>query len=388
MTIPWMRRLQRAAGPRPADLLFAVACVGITQAEIWVLSFDNDYSLGVRAAASLLTLTAAGSLAFRRTNPMGCFWVNAAAVWAVIAVGYPSDFYQYTNLVALYSIAARGSRKAASLALPASVGGVAFYFVRFPFDGDPPLAAFVAATWVVGWLAGRMYGARLEQAQLRAERDVARQLADANEERLAHTEERNRIARELHDIIGHTVNVMVVHAGAGRRAADSDPGVVRQAFETIEQTGRAALSELDRVLALLRRDDPAQERPTPGLADLKRLAETFTDTGLRVGVDVSGDPVGVPASVALAAYRIVQEALTNTMKHAHAASASVNVGIADRRLDLRVADDGVGDPSALQPGRGIRGMNERAAMHGGSVSIARDGGGLVVTATLAWEPAS
>ena len=181
---------------------------------------------------------------------------------------------------------------------------------------------------------------------------------------------------------------MVVHAGAGRQAVDHDSDIARQAFETIERTGRAALSELDRVLAILRRDQAGRElAPTPGIGDLAELARTMTDTGLHVDVQVTGDPGEVPASVGLAAYRIVQETLTNAMKHAGAGSASVQVEVTGRRVHVQVADDGGGDPSALQPGRGIRGMQERAALHGGRVAIDRDGEGrFVVTAEPGWEP--
>jgi signal transduction histidine kinase len=374
---------------RPADLLLAAAFAGVTQCEVWVFTLDDDYSITLRVTASVLTLVASGALALRRTRPVAAFSVNAAAILALVAAGYPSDVYQWTNLVATYSIAAHGSRRAAWVALPAAVAGVASYFLRFPSEGDAQLAGFVIAMWVVGWLAGRMYGAQVEQDQLRSERDLARRLADANTERLALEEERSRIAHELHDIIGHTVNVMVVHAGAGRQAVGRDSQTVHQAFDTIERTGRTALAELDRVLALLRRDRAGQELlPTPGVGDLGELARTFTDTGLRVDVQVTGDPGDVPASVGLAAYRIVQEALTNTMKHAGAGSAGVRVGIGDGRLELRVSDDGHGDPARLHPGRGILGMSERAAMHGGQVSLDRDRQGrFTVSARLAWEPA-
>jgi signal transduction histidine kinase len=373
---------------RPADLLLAAAFAAVTQVEVWVFSLGNGQPIGLRVVASVLTLVASGALAWRRTQPVAAFWVNSAAVVAVTAAGYSSDVYQWTNLVVTYSIAAHGTSRQAWAALPALVGGVVFYFVRFPDEGSPTLAATVVAMWVVAWLIGRMYGARLEQVQLRAERDLARRLAEANEERLALEEERSRIAHELHDIIGHTVNVMVVHAGAGRQAVDHDSGIARQAFETIERTGRAALSELDRVLAVLRRDQAGRELlPAPGIGDLGELARTITDTGLKVDVQVTGDAGDVPASVGLAAYRIVQEALTNTMKHAGAGSAGVQVEVAGRRVHIRVADDGGGDPSALQPGRGILGMNERAAMHGGRVGIDRDSQGrFVVTAELGWEP--
>src|SRR5215218_5615749 len=374
---------------RPADLLLAAAFAGVTQVEIWVFSLGDDHPIGVRVVASVLTLVASAALAWRRTRPVAAFWVNSAAVVAVTAVGYSSDVYQWTNLVVTYSIAAHGTSRQAWVALPALVGGVVFYFVRFPSEGSPSLAAAVVAMWVVAWLIGRMYGARLEQAQLRAERDLARRLAEANEERLALEEERSRIAHELHDIIGHTVNVMVVHAGAGRQALDTDSGIARQAFETIERTGRAALSELDRVLAILRRDQADRELlPAPGLGDLAELARTMTDTGLKIDLRLTGDPGEVPASVGLAAYRIVQEALTNAMKHSGATSAGVLVEVTGRRVHVQVADDGGGDPSAVQPGRGILGMHERAAMHGGRVELGRDRQGrFVVTAELSWKPA-
>jgi signal transduction histidine kinase len=335
---------------RPADLLLAAAFAGVTQVEVWVFSLGDDYPIGLRVVASALTLVASGALVWRRTRPVAAFWVNSAAVVALTAAGYSSDVYQWTNLVVTYSIAAYGTSRQAWLALPALVGGVVFYFVRFPSEGSLSLAATVVALWVVAWLIGRVYGARLEQVQLRAERDLARKLAEANEERLALEEERSRIAHELHDIIGHTVNVMVVHAGAGRQAVDHDSGIARQAFETIERTGRAALSELDRVLAVLRRDQAGRELlPAPGIGDLGELARTVTGTGLKVDVRVTGDTGEVPASVGLAAYRIVQEALTNTMKHAGAGSASVQVDVDGRRVRLQVADDGGGNPSALHP---------------------------------------
>jgi signal transduction histidine kinase len=374
---------------RPADLLLAAAFAGVTQAEVWVFSLGDDYPVGLRVVASALTLIASGALVWHRTRPVAAFWVNSAAVVAVTTAGYSSDVYQWTNLIVTYSIAAYGTNRQAWAALPVLVGGVVFYFVRFPDEGSPTLAATVVAMWVVAWLIGRVYGARLEQVQLRAERDLARRLAEANEERLALEEERSRIAHELHDIIGHTVNVMVVHAGAGRQALGHDSGIARQAFETIERTGRSALSELDRVLAILRRDQAGRElAPAPGIGDLAELARTMTDTGLNIELQVTGDPGEVPASVGLAAYRIVQEALTNALKHSGATSAGVLVEVTGRRVQLQVADDGGGDPSALQPGRGILGMNERAAMHGGRVELGRDGQGrFVVTAELGWEPA-
>jgi hypothetical protein len=117
---------------RPADLLLAAAFAGVTQVEVWVFSLGDDYPIGLRVVASVLTLVAAGALAWRRTRPVAAFWVNSAAMVALIAAGYASDVYQWTNLVVTYSIAAHGTSRQAWVALPALVGGVVFYFVRFP----------------------------------------------------------------------------------------------------------------------------------------------------------------------------------------------------------------------------------------------------------------
>jgi signal transduction histidine kinase len=371
-----------------ADSLLAVVFMALTSIEVWVFSWGNGLGIDTRVVVSLLTLVASGSLAWRRTKPEAAFWVNAAAVIGTIAAGYPSDMYQWTNLVAVYSIGAYGKNPQRWFALPMGIGGVLFYFVRFPFEGGATLAAFVAAIWVVAWLAGRIYGARLEEMQLRHERDLSRRLAEANDARLAHEEERIRIAHELHDIIGHTVNVMVVHAGAGRRAVGDDPDAASKAFETIERTGRDALDELDRVLALLRRDEAGSDLlPTQGVGDLPGLAETFADTGLAVEVRVTGEPGSVPTSVGLAAYRIAQEALTNVLKHADAGRATVDMAIGEGRLEVRISDDGPSAPTTIQPGRGITGMKERAALHGGSLHIDRnDHKGVMVRADLTWEP--
>lgn len=371
-----------------ADSVLAAVFMALTSVEVWIFSWDNGLGIGSRVLVSILTLVASASLAWRRTRPETAFWVNGAAVIATIAVGYPSDMYQWTNLIALYSIGAYGTNPQRWLALPVGVGGVVFYFARFPFEGGPTLAAFAAAMWVVAWLAGRIYGGRLEEMQLRHERDLSRRLAEANDARLVLEEERIRIAHELHDIIGHTVNVMVVHAGAGRRAVASDTDAALRAFETIERTGRDALDELDRVLALLHRDEAGADLlPTPGLGDLPGLAATFADTGLTVDLRVTGDPASVPTSVALAAYRIAQEALTNVLKHADARVATVDMTIEDGRLDIRVTDDGPADATRIQPGRGITGMRERVALHSGSLHIDRnDDTGIVVRADLAWEP--
>jgi signal transduction histidine kinase len=371
------------------DLSLAVAFIAMTQIEVWVFALQDGHSITTRVGAALLTTMASGALAWRRSRPAFAYWINAAGVVGTIAIGFPGDIYQWTNLIAIYTVSAYGTSWDRWLGLPAGIAGVSFYFVRFPDEGGITLAAFVVAIWVVGWLAGRIYGARLDQIQLRHEMELSRQLAEANEQRLATEEERMRIARELHDIIGHTVNVMVVHAGAGRREVGGDNDLVRQAFDTIETTGRTALGELDRVLAVLRRDEVDPDRqPAPGLGDLDGLADVLSETGLEVDVKLSGE-FDVPASVSLAAYRIVQEALTNSLRHSQARRATVAVSLGDGHLELKVSDDGDGDPMSIEPGRGITGMQERAAVHDGRLELDRsEEGGLEVRARLNWRPAS
>lgn len=383
-------RINALKNRKTADLLLAGVFLAITQLEVWVFTLGDGYGVGTRIGASILTGLGSAALAWRRSRPNLAYWINSVGVVGTIAVGLPGDVYQWTNLVALYSVGAYGTDPQRWIAALAGVGGVVFYFLRFPYEGGFVLVGFIVAIWVVGWLAGRIYGARLDEIQLRHEMELSRRLADANEQRLILEEERIRIARELHDIVGHTVNVMVVHAGAGRREIGGDDTLVRQAFDTIESTGRAALSELDRVLALLRGDRVEADRlPMPGLGDLPALAATFTDTGLRVAVAVSGSSEEVPASVSLTAYRIVQEALTNTLRHGAAQEAVVEVDVDGMSLDVSVVDDGSGDSSAIRPGRGITGMRERAALHDGTVTIqGAERGGIEVRARLSWEEPS
>ncbi len=366
-----------------ADRLLAAAFIALTQLEIWVFEADARLALGLRIGVAVTTFIAASSLASRRTRPMRAFIVNSAAIVASISLGFPSNFYQWTNLVVTYSVAAHGTARQAWWALPFSLGGVAYYFIRLPAEGGALVAGFAASLWLVGWLAGRMYGSRLEEIRLRAERDLSVQLAETRQERLALEAERTRIARELHDIIGHSVNVMVIHAGAGRGALAEDPTQAMAAFATIEETGRRALGELDRVLAVLRRDEEAGLAPAPGIERLADLAETFEAAGLPVDVSVEGSPDMLPQSVSLSTYRVVQEALTNVLKHSGAMKASVEIAVGEDSLDIEVADDGGASP-ALVEGRGITGMRERVALHNGSLEVRSAADGVVTRATLRW----
>jgi signal transduction histidine kinase len=323
--------------------------------EIWV--FDP----GDEITRTFAGLAAGGSLLWIRRHPFAAFLTNGFAIYALIALGYPSDFYQWTNLVALFAAAARVDSRRAVIALMLGWAGVVVYFLRFPQEGGLILGGAVVAIWTAGWFAGRAQFARVRETELIRERDLSRAELAAQQARAELDAERSGIARDLHDIIGHAVNVMVVHAGAGQVNAPAG-SESRAVFDTIAATGRAALSDLDRMLDVLQ--GVPERSPLPGLLELDELCQTVQGPGLTVELALEGDPQRVPPSLGVATYRIVQEGLTNVIKHARASRASVRVRIADD-LTIVVADDGIGGDA--NPGRGLRGIGERAALHGGTV---------------------
>ena len=331
--------------------------------EIWWFDPGNE------VARTLAGMAAGVSLLWIRRSPFAAFLTNGFAVYALIGLGYPSDFYQWTNLVALFAVAAREETRKAIAALVLGWVGVIFYFVRFPNEGGLILGGAVVAIWTAGWFAGRAQFARVREAEVIRERDTSRAELAAQQALTQLETERGRIARDLHDIIGHAVNVMVVHAGAG--LVKSEPASESlAAFETIAATGRAALSDLDRMLDVLQ--GVPERSPLPGVFQLKDLCQASEGPGLTIALVIEGDPKRVPSSLGVATYRIIQEALTNVIKHARASRVSVRVGIADD-LTITVSDDGIGGD--VEPGRGLRGIRERAALHGGVVEHGPGGQG-------------
>jgi signal transduction histidine kinase len=234
--------------------------------------------------------------------------------------------------------------------------------------------------WAIAWaIASRVRVAR--DLRERAERVEAEKKELARE---AVIDERGRIARELHDVVAHSVSVMTVQAGGVRRLLHNDQVREREALHAIEETGRRALDEMRRMVGVMRSDDDGAERaPQPGLADVERLAADIRDAGLPVTVTVDGAPTDLPAGVDLSAYRIVQEALTNTLKHAGPARAFVTVHYADDHLELIVVDDGSGPRNGRAVGHGLVGMRERVAVYGGTLEAGPGpSGGYRVHATL------
>jgi signal transduction histidine kinase len=246
-------------------------------------------------------------------------------------------------------------------------------------------ALIVAAAWFLGDVVRRWRTAAEEHARRAAE------LAAAREElaRYAVSEERLRIARELHDVVAHSMTVVAMHAGTARMIADRDPAATRAALETIERASREALGEMRRVVGVLREGDldGVSLQPTPGLRDLERLVAEVAMAGVTVGLRTKGSLDRVPPGQALAAYRIAQEALTNVVRHSESAHAELTVTVADTEVAIVVRNDPPGErlqrPVVESGGMGTIGMRERVRLYGGTLKVGPLGdGGFLVEARL------
>jgi signal transduction histidine kinase len=243
---------------------------------------------------------------------------------------------------------------------------------------------FVPMEFAISWLAGFAVRERAEKAEAAEERaTVAERERDAAA-RIAVAEERARIARELHDVVAHAVSVMVLQVGAVRTKLPEADAEDRDALEGVERAGRTALVEMRRLLAAMRRDgDQAELAPQPGLDGLDSLATAVGRAGLPVRLHVEGEPFPLPRAIDLSAYRIVQEGLTNALKHARASNADVTVRYRPDEVQLEVRDDGIGSVTSDGLGHGLVGMRERVKIYGGEMSAGRaNGGGFVLRTRL------
>jgi signal transduction histidine kinase len=284
-----------------------------------------------------------------------------------------------TGVVAVYSLGRYTGDRAARIGLVLGLAGLwGIVFVSGQVDFGSFF--FSGALAVIPWLIGRNLRSRsLRLAAAEREQEQRTRLAVGNE--------RARIARELHDIVAHSVGIIVIQAEGARRVFDRDPDRAREALDTIEQTARTALTDMRSSLGVLRDQGGAPMRePQPSLAELDGLLEQAREGGLEVEVEVEGEPRTLPRGVDLSAYRIVQEALTNTIKHAGPARSRITLRYGERELEVEVEDDGPG-PSAngagTSSGHGLFGMRERVASHGGKVEAGSGPeGGFVVRASL------
>ena len=284
-------------------------------------------------------------------------------------------------------MAATRTRKVSVTGVVAMAGtGLLIPFLGVPTGGSVGVGAVhtvtvvIALVTVIAWLIGHS----IRQAQARAELVLVQAAAQAA------MAERLRIARELHDIVAHSIGIIAIQAGSGRRVFDARPDQARDALAAIEATSRDTLSGLRRMVTGLRRAEPgpgpgqAPLGPAPGLADIDRLAATALDAGVRVDLDVDwrGSREPLPADIDLSAFRIIQEAVTNVVRHARTGQCHVSIGQQDGQLSIEVTDSGCGG-SAAGTGYGITGMRERATLLGGDFSAGpRPGGGFRVAAQL------
>jgi signal transduction histidine kinase len=243
---------------------------------------------------------------------------------------------------------------------------------------------FAPVLFAIGWLAGYALRERAAQAEEAEERAARAERERETASRIAVAEERARIARELHDIVAHSLSVMVLQVGTVRRKLADVAADDRKALTDVEQTGRQALAEMRRLLGAMRRDgDEVELAPQPGLDRLESLLAEVRRTGLRVELRVEGEPYVLAPATDLSAYRIVQEGLTNVLKHAQASQAKVELHYDPRQLRIDVQDDGTGNGATDGLGHGLVGVGERVKIYGGEMSAARvAGGGFLLSASL------
>jgi signal transduction histidine kinase len=395
--------MDRFIGARLLRLLDAAAVVFITVTwELQVFSSSEGpgtHVAGPRWLTAALPLLIALPLFWRRRAPLlACSLVLAGISLQAVVSG---DSPEGLGLILLwllvpFSVAAYGRRQQGLIGLGLTLATFAVYAaenadITSGRADDLWAGAFFLLVAVGSWLAGAVVRGRREQASLQAHASLVER-----EARLAVDEERSRIARELHDIVSHNLSVVVVQAAGARAQAAPDTGNA-STLEKIERSGREALVEMRRLLGVLRRDgdDHASSlTPSPGVDQLPRLAERLRDAGLDVRLSLEIDGSALSPAVDLSAYRIVQEALTNTLKHAGPqACVLVKVGHDADALTVEVLDDGAGqprrEPPAADGGHGLIGMRERAAVFGGEVRAGpRRGGGFAICARLPLDPSS
>ncbi|MEV7418159.1 sensor histidine kinase [Streptomyces sp. NPDC089919] len=388
--------------PTGVDSLWAVLLFGISTLEIASEQSISGISPLVDRLLAMVSVTAlCVVLALRRRFTAPMYWLAVGAGAYQLALGVRPDSADLAMLVILYTVAASAevprwlSRVAfGSGLLAAPLAAARWGFNKADSANDIAMMVMVMVPFALAWVLGdsirtrRAYFAQLEERNRRLEKEREAQA------KVAVAAERARIARELHDVVAHNVSVMVVQADGAAYVMDAAPDQAKQALETISGTGRQALAEMRRLLGVLRTGEPQESEdyvPQPDVEQIEVLVEQVRTAGLTVDFDVEGTPRPLPSGVELTAYRIVQEALTNTRKHGGPdAKARVRLVYFDDGLGLLVEDDGRGaahemyrDGGADGAGHGLIGMRERIGMVGGTLDAGpRPGGGFRISALL------
>ncbi|WP_053646543.1 MULTISPECIES: sensor histidine kinase [unclassified Streptomyces] len=388
--------------PTGVDTFWAVVLFGFSL--LWVASsvttFGHPVAYGIVAALFSLVV------ALRRRAPEKMLLLSVALGVAQLALDLSPFLADFAMFVIVYTVAVHdGPRWASRLALAGGLSAATLSQLRWPVEEPSSGAARVFFTiimtvpFALAWVLGdslrtrRAYFAQLEERASRLEREREAQA------KVAVAAERARIARELHDVVAHNVSVMVVQADGAAYVMDSSPETAKQALETISTTGRQALAEMRRLLGILRtgeHQEAGEYVPQPDVGQIEDLVEQVRGAGLTVDFAIEGSPRPLPSGVELTAYRIVQEALTNTRKHGGPdVGASVRLVYFDDGLGLLVEDDGRGAPQEMYEdggadgrGHGLIGMRERVGMVGGTLDAGpRPGGGFRISALLPLKPA-
>jgi signal transduction histidine kinase len=373
------------------DWALALGLAALMQIELWTIAPSQPpadvgsevFSSTERAVAAAVGLALTLALGWRRRAPLVVLAVAIAAsvVANVAAVLDAATTPAVALVVAAYSVGAHTEGMRTSI----GAAGVAALIAANVLE-QFSLGDLLFITMILGgaWLAGQAIRYRRDR-----ERTLERLTVDLEREReekarAAVAAERVRIARELHDVVAHAISVIVLQTRGGRRSLATDPTETREALDTIEATGSEALAEMRRLLGMLRRDDEEIAlAPQPSLRHLDALAGQMREAGLPVELAVEGEPIDLPPGVDLSAYRIVQEALTNALKHAGPATARVVVRYAKKDLELEIADTGVGARASDGEGYGLVGMRERVSLYGGRIDAGpRGAGGFAVSARL------
>ncbi len=375
----------RAANPWVIDSLLATAFLVIVLVTHLVATDSAVKYHHANVVSVLLAIGVAVPYNFRRHAPLAVLLISAVCGVALAVGRYRTGLAPAVGLVGLYTVAAWCDVRDRAIGAGAvAIGLTVIAVVGVPGVSGPASGALTFAAFAAAYLLGstmrnrRLYSEQLEARASSLERERHEETGRA----LA--EERLRIAQELHDVVAHSMGVIAVQAGVGAHVIDSEPGEAKKTLEAISQTSRSTLVEIRRMLGVLREDQGASYVPAPGLADLHRLVRDVASAGLQAEVRIEGTTTKLPPGVDFTAYRIVQEALTNVLKHAGRATATVIIGYEDTALRLEILDDGGGVNGRATPGgHGLVGMRERVGVYGGSFEAGpRTGGGFRVAVRL------
>jgi signal transduction histidine kinase len=362
-----IQRLRRT-DPFVVDGLLALLCALVT---IVTVALTDSPALELDAVGVTLLLAQTLPVAWRRQRP-ALVWLIVGCATAIYGIGdFPDTVLDLGPPLAVYTIAAWCRRRTATIIGLATAVAITAALISSG-DADARDVSFNLLLYALAWILGEV-----QRARRAAVDDLARR---------AVTDERARIASELHDVVAHHVSMMVVHAEGGASVAPADPERAVQAFDAISTTGRQAMSEMRRILGVLK-DEGSDGAlvPQPGLATVGDLVEGVRRSGLEVDFQLEGRARPLPPGLDLSAYRIVQEALTNAVRHADARRLTVAVRYDDEAVELEVADDGHGPAPDLgaSGGHGLVGRRERVALYGGELRVGtREGGGFAVVARL------